>query len=88
MGRDHFSCLMLSKNSTHTTNTYNQGTVNVAVGENVAPRQHTLLQSVCLHLLPGVLILLFTLIVGPIVMRTGLPLLLVEPVGAVCAHPL
>lgn len=41
------------------------------------PPQHSLLYSIGLHLLPGVLILLFALIIGPIVSRAGLPLLLV-----------
>jgi uncharacterized protein len=41
------------------------------------PQQHSLLHSIGLHLLPGVLILLFALIIGPIVIRAGLPPLLV-----------
>ena len=41
-----------------------------------SPPQHSLLYLLVLHLLPGVLILLFALLVGPILIRAGLPLLL------------
>ena len=39
--------------------------------------QHSLIQSVWLHLLPGVLIVLFALVAGFIASKVGLPLLLV-----------
>lgn len=39
--------------------------------------RHSPLFSIVLHLLPGVLILLFALIIGPIVIRAGLPPLLI-----------
>ena len=48
------------------------------------PPRHTLLQSICLSLLPGILILLFALIVGPLVIRAGLPLLLVPSLWVIC----
>jgi uncharacterized protein len=40
-------------------------------------QQYSLLQTIWLHMLPGVLILLFCLVVGPMVIRAGLPPLLV-----------
>jgi membrane protease YdiL (CAAX protease family) len=45
--------------------------------ETTVPPQHTLLHSIWLSLLPGKLILLFAIIVGPMFIRAGLPLLLV-----------
>ena len=49
-----------------------------------AKPRHTLLQSIWLSLLPGILILLFALIVGPMVIRAGLPLLLVPSLWVIC----
>jgi membrane protease YdiL (CAAX protease family) len=48
------------------------------------PPQHSLTHSVWLHLLPGVLIVLFALIVGPLVISAGLPLLLVPSLWVLC----
>jgi hypothetical protein len=46
--------------------------------------QHSLARSTWLHLLPGMLILLFALVVGPLVNRLGLPLLLVPSLWVLC----
>ena len=35
--------------------------------------QHSILQTVILHLLPGVLVLLFYIIIAPIIVRLGFP---------------
>jgi uncharacterized protein len=48
------------------------------------PPQHSLAHSLWLHLLPGVLIVLFALIVGPIVIGVGLPLLLIPSLWVLC----
>jgi uncharacterized protein len=50
----------------------------------VDPPQHTLVHSVLLHLLPGVLIVLFAIIVGPVIIGAGLPLLLVPSLWVLC----
>ena len=49
-----------------------------------AEPRHTLLQSIWLSLLPGILILLFAIIVGPMVIRARLPLLLVPSLWVIC----
>ncbi len=46
--------------------------------------QHSLARSTWLHLLPGMLILLFALVVGALVNRLGLPLLLVPSLWVLC----
>src|SRR5947209_18353522 len=48
------------------------------------PPQHSLTRSLWLHLLPGVLIVLFAIIVGPMVISAGLPLLLVPSLWVLC----
>ena len=47
------------------------------VAPTAHPPQHSLAHSIWLHLLPGVLIVLFAIIVGPMIISVGLPLLLV-----------
>src|SRR5947209_16534842 len=48
------------------------------------PSQHSLTHSIWLHLLPGVLIVLFAIIVGPMVISAGLPLLLIPSLWVLC----
>lgn len=48
------------------------------------PPQHSLAHSIWLHLLPGVLIVLFAIIVGPMTISAGLPLLLVPSLWVLC----
>jgi uncharacterized protein len=48
------------------------------------PPPHSLAHSLWLHLLPGMLIVLFALIVGPLVISAGLPLLLVPSLWVLC----
>jgi membrane protease YdiL (CAAX protease family) len=48
------------------------------------PPQHSLVHSAWLHLLPGVLIVLFAIIVGPMVISARLPLLLVPSLWVLC----
>jgi len=61
---------------------------NVATGDGYAaqadPPQHSLLRSAWLHLLPGGLNVLFACLVGPLIIRAGLPLLLLPSLWAVC----
>jgi hypothetical protein len=46
--------------------------------------RHTLFHSIWLSLLPGVLILLFAIIVEPLIARMGLPLLLIPSLWVLC----
>ncbi len=46
--------------------------------------QHSLTHLILLHLLPGVLIVLFAIIFGPMVISAGLPLLLVPSLWVLC----
>ena len=48
------------------------------------PPQHTLVHSAWLHLLPGILNVLFAIIVGPVIIRAGLPLLLIPSLWVLC----
>jgi membrane protease YdiL (CAAX protease family) len=47
--------------------------MTVSEFENTSIKQHSLLQSVLLHLLPGILILIFFLITAPLLEKAGAP---------------
>jgi uncharacterized protein len=83
--KGRFAVFMIHKDASRITDMQDVASFQTRHAAPAAhPPQHSLAHSLWLHLLPGVLIVLFALIVGPVIIRTGLPLLLVPSLWVLC----